>query len=116
MLFSAGRCIIKDMRLWIKIVCGDKLTHSLTGESFSPREPLNADKLTAMLREILSAADLPTPAVLAKHVRHLSSFNITMFMPEDFVEHVDFDRMTVELAPDSDSEKRPHRRTYLDEV
>ncbi len=41
-------------------------------------------------------ADIPTPVVLSSHAGSFTRYNIARFKPSDFVEHVDFDEMTLE--------------------
>ena len=41
-------------------------------------------------------ADIPTPVVLSSHAGSFTRYNIARFKPSDFVEHVDFDEMTME--------------------
>ena len=91
---------------------GDRITASLTAESVGN---LSEDSLTAVLRDALATLDLPTPSVRATHVSHLKNFNVTRFLPADFVESVDFTSMTVESLL-TGKEKRPHKRNPLDEA
>lgn len=41
--------------------------------------------------------NLSRPVILKKHVRDLEQFRHTVFLPQDFMEQVDFDRFEVEL-------------------
>lgn len=100
------------MKLWIRTQKGEKILHSVTMEVAAVP---NADELTAMLRETLMPLDVPTPAVLASHATHLNRFNLCRFKKADFVEHVDFDSMTIEVMR-GEKEKRTHKRTPLDEA
>ena len=101
------------MKLWIRTTKGDKTTNSVTTEL--DKATITAEAVTELLRDALSPLDIPTPSVLHTHVVHLARFNIARFRPYDFVEHVDFDALVVEIMRGED-EKRPHKRIPLDEV
>ena len=41
--------------------------------------------------------NLSRPVILKKHVRELNEFGHTAFLPADFMEPVDFDKLEIEL-------------------
>ena len=41
--------------------------------------------------------NLSRPVILSKHVRELEQFSLSVFLPADFIEPVDFDRFEIEL-------------------
>ena len=41
--------------------------------------------------------NLSRPVILKKHVRDLEQFRHTVFLPQDFLESVDFDRLEIEI-------------------
>lgn len=41
--------------------------------------------------------NLSRPVILKKHIRELESFNHTVFLPSDFLEPVEFDKLEIEL-------------------
>lgn len=100
------------MKLWIRTQKGEKILHSVT---VSVASVPSADELVALLRETLMPLDVPTPAVLPSHAAHLNRFNLCRFRKADFIEHVDFDSMTVEVMR-GEKEKRAHKKTPLDEA
>lgn len=100
------------MKLWIRTQKGEKILHSVTVDVDALPE---ADELTALLRETLMPLDVPTPAVLSSHSTHLKRFNLCRFKRADFIEHVDFDAMTIEVMR-NEKEKRGHKRNPLDEA
>lgn len=102
------------MKLWIKTFSGDKLVTSDVSAEFSDGT-MTCERLAFLMRETLSEKDIPTPNVITSNAVQLARFNVTRFRPEDFVERVDFDMMYVEVLR-SDAEKRPHRRSPLDEA
>ncbi len=100
------------MKLWIRTQKGEKILHSVTVDVTAVPD---ADALTMLLRETLLPMDVPTPAVLVSHVMHLNRFNLCRFKKADFIEHVDFDSMTIEVMR-NEKEKRGHKRTPFDEA
>ncbi len=93
------------MKLWIKII-GDGRIKKQT--IYSP-ERFDFDEILTYLEEACNILDEPTPLLLKKHLRHLSEFNNTTFKPVDFVEHVDFDKMVVEIF-DENSHKEKEKK------
>ena len=48
------------------------------------------------LSEICEALDVATPVLLKTHIFNYAKFNMVKFIPRDFAEHVDFDRLVIE--------------------
>ena len=69
------------MKLWIKTYVGDKITNSIV----LSKKGVSRD-----------AFDLSTPVVLSQHFHHFANYNSVKFLPRDFVEPVDFDKLVVE--------------------
>ena len=80
------------MKLWIKTYVGDKITNSIV----LSRKGVSRDVFDEMLKEAVDAFDLPTPVVLSQHFHHFINYNSVKFLPRDFVEPVDFDKLIVE--------------------
>ncbi len=93
------------MQLWTKIILGEKI---LKDNIFKPTV-FDYKALRDYLETICNELDEPTPVVLNKHIRHLNEFNNTHFRPEDFVEHVNFDKMVVEIF-DEDLHKDKNKK------
>ncbi len=82
-------------KIWVKVYVEDKITKNLLWESgakFSRREFRN------YVYDICGTLDVPSPVVLDSHASHFERFNIAKFVVRDFVEHVDFDKMTLEYV------------------
>lgn len=81
------------MKVWIKAYNDDKILHSI----IIKRENALSQKL---FNEIISEAcylfDYSTPIILSSHYNHFVNFNLTKFTPNDFIEKVDFTKLTVE--------------------
>lgn len=50
------------------------------------------------LREICYLQNIPTPVILRRHLQQYTDFNFTRFLPDDFVETVDFESLNIENA------------------
>lgn len=81
------------MKAWIKVIKNEKTVQSVTFELTD----LSAHALVQKMRDALLPLDLPTPLVIKAKALHLNTFNTVRFTPDDFVEPVDFDLMSVEL-------------------
>ena len=82
-------------KIWAKTYVGDKITGDymyINGDKYDETE------FTAYIIEICHEIDEPTPVVLKHHLRSFHSFNIATFKASDFVESVNFDRMTLEYV------------------
>lgn len=49
------------------------------------------------LSKLCHDLNLSRPVILKKHVRDLEQFSYAVFLPGDFLEKVDFDRLEIEL-------------------
>lgn len=85
------------MKIWAKIIKGEHITQSTMYEI---KGFFDLKKLLDYLTDICQGFDIPRPLVLNKHFRQFHNFNHTIFKPEDFVESVDFDHFTIEVAID----------------
>lgn len=80
------------MKLWIKTYVGDKITNSIV----LSKKGVSRDVFDEMLKEAVDAFDLSTPVVLSQRFHHFANYNSVKFLPRDFVEPVDFDKLVVE--------------------
>ena len=81
------------MKLWAKIIKGDKLLANLVVRN---RAPLEQEAYESFLCEICTQLDLSTPVTLTTHFNHLKRFNIVEYKPRDFIEPVSFTKFTLE--------------------
>ena len=81
------------MKLWAKIIKGDKLLANLVVRN---RAPLEQEAYESFLSEICTRLDLSTPVTLTTHFNHLKRFNIVEYKPRDFIEPVSFTKFTLE--------------------
>jgi hypothetical protein len=81
------------MKLWVKIIKGDKLLSNLVVRNSAP---LEQEAYEAFLSEICQQLDLSTPISLPTHFSHIKRFNIVEYKPRDFIEPVAFTKLTLE--------------------
>ncbi|NLI21251.1 MAG: hypothetical protein GX418_06880 [Clostridiales bacterium] len=88
-------------RMWIRLMRGHRALRDLL-------VPCRADEPLEALREAMHTLDLSMPVWLPRHQADWGSFALTRFLPEHFMDSVDFERMEVSyIAPDE--ERNPHR-------
>lgn len=68
-------------------------------------EPCNRDDPRQALEEACRKMDISQPIWLDKHTREWEEFGQTRFLPDDFLEAVDFQRMEIEFI-DPDAKKK----------
>ena len=83
------------MKLWIRTTSGEKITHDEV--YVTATKTVTTDELDEILAEFADKFDLSSPTVLPSHIDKLNNFNITRFLPSDFVHFVDFDNLTIEV-------------------
>lgn len=97
-------------KLWAKTIKNDRVKKSFVYKGEDKFEPKLFEKY---MRELCEQMDIPTPVILKSHKRNFDSFNMTKFNEGDFVEHIDFDSLTVEYCRDDHGEKKHIYKAYL---
>ena len=92
------------MKVWAKIMKGDKLAKDII---FEGDYALNSSGFQSMLQEIAYRLDIATPVSLESHLKHFVQFNRTKYLPRDFVEEVDFTSLILERVIE-DKKKPQH--------
>lgn len=81
-------------RLWVRVI----RRHRISEQADPPCAPgFERDALEAAVKSL----DLPVPMWLLKHEREFDQFRHTAFLPDHFVEAVDFERLEIEWLDDS---------------
>ena len=83
------------MKLWIKTICGEKITADTVVETPSLR--IDENELATILGEFADKFDFSSPVILPAHIKKLNEFNITRFSPSDFIHSVDFNALVIEV-------------------
>ncbi|MBE5785045.1 MAG: hypothetical protein E7330_04520 [Clostridiales bacterium] len=92
------------MRIW----AAKRTVNKIIGDvvlSFDIRTKVEVDDWNPVIGALAEALNLARPVLLKKHIRDLEQFSHTAFLSSDFMEPIDFDKLTVEIFPDQD-EKR----------
>lgn len=68
--------------------------------------PISYDTLYDQMVELGRELDIPVPMILTKHISELNAFTHTAFLPDDFVEEVEFDRLEAEMLIDKKKKQK----------
>lgn len=82
------------IKIWGKTLNKNKMVLSHTvqmNEVFSEQVVLDG------IYSICIKFDIPRPIVLNKHIKDINNFLIVKFLPDDFIEKVDFDKFEVDI-------------------
>lgn len=80
-------------RIWAKVLIDGKITKQLT---YSRDEKFTYSQFFSYLAEICEGLDIATPVLLKTHIFNYAKFGMVRFIPRDFAEHVDFDKLVLE--------------------
>lgn len=97
-------------KIWAKTIKNDKVQKSLM---YKGEDKYDTELFSKYLVEICEQLDIPTPVVLKSHTRNFDTFNVTRFLPSDFVEQVNFDAFTIEYCRDDHTQKKYIYKAYL---
>ena len=75
------------MKVWGKIRLGGRIIKDAVAE---------AGDFGAAVVAVCEKFDLSKPVMLEKHKNEIRLFNLTVFLPEDFIEPVSFDSLEIE--------------------
>lgn len=81
------------MRLWAKVMQEDKIVKQHVLEL---DEKLTYSHFFDYLSALCGALDIPTPVLLKTHILQFAKFRHVKFIPRDFVDGVDFDKLWIE--------------------
>lgn len=96
--------IMANTSLWVRLIRHNRILRDTT-------YPCTLDSWQDALEECCRKLDVPRPMVIEKHERDWESFSQTRFLPDHFIESVDFDRMEIEfINPEA---KRKFNEKYL---
>lgn len=81
------------MKIWAKVMKGDKILRDVIYESDLTLTPSNFQRT---LQEISYKLDVATPVTLPTHYKHFERFNRVKYLPRDFIEEVDYTSLVLE--------------------
>lgn len=83
-------------RLWGKIIKNNKFIHDQVIE-FTDSKQSKAEMIDESLNQLAIAFDIQKPMWFDKNTKELSDFSVTRFLPDQFIESVDFDFFEIEI-------------------
>ena len=81
------------MKIWAKLLVNGKIKKQF---GYEREERLTYSRFFDYLSEICQQLDVPTPVLLKTHIFNFAKFNHVNFLPRDFVEQFDYDRLVLE--------------------
>lgn len=80
-------------RIWAKVIVGEKIVNQLTYE----REgKFVYSQFFSYLSDICEALDIGTPILLKTHIFNYAKFRSVKFLPRDFTDPPEFDKLILE--------------------
>lgn len=80
-------------KLWAKIIKENKIVKQLTYER---DEKFTYSNFFNYLTDMCEGLDIATPVLLKTHIFNYAKFGMVRFIPRDFAEPVDFDKLVIE--------------------
>jgi hypothetical protein len=80
-------------KIWAKVIKDGKIVKQTT---YQRDEKFTYSRFFEYLAEICSELDICTPLLLKTHIFNYAKFNMVRFIPRDFAETVDFDKLVLE--------------------
>lgn len=80
-------------RIWAKVFAGEKIINQITYES---GETFRYSDFFRYLSDICGELDIATPILLKTHIFNYAKFRTVRFLPRDFAETPDFDKLVLD--------------------
>lgn len=80
-------------RIWAKIFKGEKIIKQITYER---DEKFTYSQFFTYLADICEELDIPTPVLLKNHIFGYAKFRTVKFLPRDFAETPEFDKLVLD--------------------
>ena len=80
-------------KIWAKVFKDGKIIKQLTYER---DEKFTYAQFFNYLADICEGLDIATPVLLKTHIFNYAKFSMTRFIPRDFAEPVEFDKLVLE--------------------
>lgn len=80
-------------RIWAKVIRGEKIVKQLTYES---DDKFVYSQFFKYLSDICEELDVATPVLMKTHIFNYAKFSTVRFLPRDFAESVDFDKLVLD--------------------
>lgn len=80
-------------RMWAKVIVGEKIVKQLTYER---EDKFTYSSFFTYVADICEGLDVATPIILKTHIFNYAKFRTVRFLPRDFAEKPDFDKLVIE--------------------
>lgn len=80
-------------RIWAKVLKDGKIVKQLTYER---ADKFRYSDFFEYLADICEGLDIATPLLLKTHIFNYAKFNTVRFLPRDFAESVEFDKLVLD--------------------
>ncbi len=80
-------------KIWAKVIKDGKIIKQITYER---DEKFSYSHFFEYLADISESLDIATPVLMKPHIFNFAKFNTVRFLPRDFAESVDFDKLVLE--------------------
>ena len=82
------------IKIWGKALKKNKIVKNHTVEFY---QNFNEQVVLDGIYSICLEFDIPRPIILNKHKKDINEFLMVRFLPDDFIEKVDFDKLDIEI-------------------
>ena len=86
-------------RIWVKVIKKNRIDRQQEAACAWGDE-------REVLAEVAKRMDLPNPIWLSKHANEFETYRRTAFLPDHFIEEVDFQRLELDFLDDTDTKRR----------
>ena len=80
-------------KIWAKVLKEDHIVSQIV---YRGEEKFSYSQFFRYLTDICTELDIPTPVLLKTHLFNYAKFNHVNFLPRDFMEETDFDKLVLE--------------------
>ncbi|MDE6586456.1 MAG: hypothetical protein K2K80_07245 [Clostridia bacterium] len=80
-------------RIWAKVIKGEKIINQVTYER---DDKFTYSQFWKYVSDICEELDISTPIVLKTHIFSYAKFRTVKFLPRDFAETPDFDKLVID--------------------
>ena len=80
-------------RIWAKVMKGEKIVRQTT---YAREGTFTYSKFFGYLSDICEELDIPTPILLKTHIFNYAKFRTVRFLPRDFAETPEFDKLVLD--------------------
>ncbi len=81
------------VKIWAKVMCDGKIVNQLMYER---DEKFTYSHFFTYLADICEGLDICTPVLMKTHIFNFAKFNTVRFIPRDFAESIDFDKLILD--------------------